>query len=159
MGTEYSGAPSVLLLQASVSPSMMALLTRYLLIWWNSLTKRKDSLWIRQKVYLNVFKRQAEACCSRPGALWEFDADVWGIKTNRMLTLWAVKKNVYWISPPFISFCRLTTLTASHRCSEAMGCMTEGQSTCSSISDFRPSAVQLATIQPLWKKRFLKVSV
>lgn len=62
--------PSVFLLQASVSPSMMALLTRYLLIWENSLTKRKDSLWIRQKVYLNDFK-QVKIPCLSPCHSWQ----------------------------------------------------------------------------------------
>lgn len=44
--------------------------------------------------------------------------------------------------------CRLTTLTASYSRSDAAGHLTEGQSSCSSIRDFSPSAVQSATIQP-----------
>ncbi|TNN38934.1 hypothetical protein EYF80_050894 [Liparis tanakae] len=44
--------------------------------------------------------------------------------------------------------CRRTTLTASCSRSEATCSPMEGQSSCSSITDFRPSAVQSATIQP-----------
>lgn len=50
--------------------------------------------------------------------------------------------------------CRLTTWTASYRRSEETGWPMEGQSSCSSITDFRPSAVQSATIQP--QSRVLK---
>ena len=49
---------------------------------------------------------------------------------------------------------RLTTLTASYRRSEVTGSLMEGQTSCSSISVFRPSAVQSATIQP--QSRVLK---
>lgn len=49
---------------------------------------------------------------------------------------------------------RLTTSTASYSRSEGTGLLTEGQSSCRSITDFRPSAVQSATIQP--QSRVLK---
>lgn len=45
-------------------------------------------------------------------------------------------------------FNSLTTLTASNSRWGPSGSLTEGHSSCSSITDFRPSAVQSATIQP-----------
>lgn len=48
----------------------------------------------------------------------------------------------------------LTTLTALYSCSEVTAWLMEAQCSCSSITDFRPSAVQSATIQP--QSRVLK---